>query len=144
MVYLKIDLHLKVPVSCTTGPPRFQVIQSAAMRTNDIFLKSYEIYRRRKSGNSERVFHPKILAIYKRRVQVRTAPHASIGLVGREMVQRCSGDALQMFRRGSEVTCDRLRRSSNWNLSGAIGSLLGVQSHLFESLKCNAMSILST
>ena len=54
-----------------------------------------------------------------------------------------------MFRRGSEVTWDMLRRASNWNLSGAIeslllsvlsclkgliGSLLGVQSDLFESL----------
>ena len=63
-----------------------------------------------------------------------------------------------MFRRGSEVTWDMLRRASNWNLSGAIeslllsvlsclkgliGSLLGVQCDLFESLQCNAMSIVT-
>ena len=83
-------------------------------------------------GILKEFFIPKYLQYIKERVQVRTAPHASIGLVGREMVQRCSGDALEMFRRGSEVTCDRLRRSSNWNSSGAIGSLIGAQSVQIE------------
>ena len=79
------------------------------------------MYRKRKLGTSEGVFHPMILAMYERRVQVRTAP---IGIVGSGMLWKCSGDALEMFRRGSEVTWEMLRRCSNRNLSGAIGSLL--------------------